>query len=129
MPYARKFSGDYQPSEKALAAAREMLGVGLEFHWLRRNDGTQGLTDEHIAKAREVLARGWPIAAGSYHSILFVGYTDDPALPGGGQFLVRDSGGDNEQALTYAAAKERMCDLFWVESSVPATPRDAQGGG
>ena len=56
------------------------------------------------------------MAAGSYHSILFVGYEDDPSLPGGGRFLVRDSGGSNEQTLTYAATKARMCDLFWVQS-------------
>jgi hypothetical protein len=116
MPYARKFQADYQPSEKAIATAQEMRKVGLQFHWLRPNDRTKGLTDEHIAKTKEVLAAGWPVAAGSYHSILFVGYTDDPALEGGGQFFVRDSGGNNEQTLTYAAAKARMCDLFWVES-------------
>ena len=115
MPYARKFSADYQPAEKARTAAREMRALDLKFHWLRPNDGTKGITDEHIAKTKEVLAGGSPVAAGSYHSILFVGYMDDPALPGGGLFLVRDSGGGNEQTLMYAAAKERMCDLFWVE--------------
>ena len=62
-----------------------------------------------------MLAAGSPVAAGSYHSILWVGYHDDPALAGGGEFLVRDSGGGNEKTITYAAAKERMCDLFWVE--------------
>ena len=60
MPYARKFRAAYQPSEKALAAAKEMRAVGLQFHWLRPNDGTQGLTDEHVAKTKEVLASGWP---------------------------------------------------------------------
>ncbi len=29
--------------------------------------------------------------------------------------VARNSGGGNEQTLTYTAAKERMCDLFWVE--------------
>jgi len=115
MPYAPEFRAAYQPSEKALAAARELQTHKLAFRWLRPNDGTKGITDEHIAQCKAVLAQGWPIAAGSYHSILFVGFEDDPALEGGGQFLVRDSGGHNEKTLTYAAAKERMCDLFWVE--------------
>ena len=87
----------------------------MKFHWLRPNDGTQGLTDEHIAQTKTVLAGGSPVAAGSYHGILLVGYHDDPALAGGGEFFVRDSGGGNEQTLTYTAAKERMNDLFWVE--------------
>lgn len=120
MPYSKNFDATYQPSEKAIAAAQELKKTGLEFHWLRPNDGTKGITDDHIAKAKEVLAAGWPIAAGSYHSILFVGYTDDPALEGGGQFLVRDSNGNREHTLTYEAAKKRMCDLFWVESAPAA---------
>ena len=117
MPYAKWFAAEYLPSEKALAAARDPMTRGLRFHWLRPNDGTKGLTDAHLSQMKEVLGDGWPVAAGSYHSILFVGYGDDPALPGGGAFLVRDSGGHNEQTLTYAAAKERMCDLFWVEAA------------
>jgi hypothetical protein len=115
MPYAPKFRADYEPSERALIAARDLQSHKLAFHWLRPNDGTKGLTDEHIAQCKAILAEGWPIAAGSYHSILFVGFEDDAALDGGGQFLVRDSGGHHEKTLTYAAAKERMCDLFWVE--------------
>jgi hypothetical protein len=124
MPYADKFRAEYQPSEQARAAALALHEVDLQFHWLRPNDGTQGLTDGHIRGIKEVLAKGWPVAAGSYHSILFIGYRDDAALEGGGEFFVRDSGGGNERTLSYTAAKVRMCDLFWVETSGGAAGRE-----
>ena len=117
MPYVPKFSADYQPSAEARAAAMEFRKLGLSFHWLRPNDGTQGITDGHILEMKKVIAAGWPVAAGSYHSILLSGYRDDPSTDGGGVFLIRDSGGYNERTITYAAAKERFCDLFWVEST------------
>jgi hypothetical protein len=97
----------------------------LTFHWIRPNDGTCGLTDEHFAQVKRVIANGLPVAAGSYHSILLVGYVDDPSLAGGGHFFVRDSGGGNGQTLTYAAAKARMCDLFWVEAAGGASAQVA----
>ena len=116
MPYAAEYDAKRQPSEKALAGAREIKTLGLQFHWIRPNDGKTGLDDNHIAQIKTVLAKGWPAAAGSYHSILLVGYVDDPALEGGGKFLVRDSGGGNEQTLSYAAAKKRMNDVYWIEA-------------
>jgi hypothetical protein len=73
--------------------------------------------NHHIHEMKSALAKGWLVAAGSDHSTLFVGDADDPNLEGGGQFLGRDSGGGNEQTLTYAAAKKRMCDAFWVEAA------------
>lgn len=114
MPYGASFSADRQPSTSALTNA---LGAGtntLVFSWIRPWDGKSNLDDSYILRIKEALAEGWPVAAGSYHSILFVGYEDNPALPGGGRFLVRDSGGGNEQALDYAATKARMSDLFYV---------------
>lgn len=123
MSYADKFEAERRPSDKARTNASEIRALDLKFHWIRPNDGKCGLEDHHIQEMKSTLAKGWPIAAGSYHSILFVGYADDPNLEGGGQFLVRDSGGGNEQTLTYAAAKQRMCDAFWVElATKPASP-------
>jgi C1A family cysteine protease len=115
MPYGPHFNATNQPSPTALAAAREIRSHGVKFHWIRSNDGTQGLTDQHLGDIKRALAGGHPVAAGSYHSILLVGYTDTPGDPEAGRFIVRDSGGGNERTLAYAAAKKRMCDLFWVE--------------
>lgn len=116
MPYAAEFRADRQPSEAALASAAKLKHHRLTFHWVRPYDGKTGIDDADLANIKAALAKGWPVAAGSYHSILFVGYQDDPSLPGGGRFLVRDSGGGNEETLTYADTKARMCDLLWVQS-------------
>lgn len=117
MPYAEKFDAGRRPADQAFTNACEFRALNLKFHWIRPNDGKQGLEDHHIQEMKSTLVKGWPVAAGSYHSILFVGYAEDPNLEGGGQFYVRDSGGGNEQTLTYAAAKQRMCDAFWIEAA------------
>lgn len=118
MPYANEFSAVRAPTAEALAKAKKFQTLGLKFHWIRPNDGKQGLTEAELKEIKDTLVQGWPVAAGSYHSILLVGYTNTPALDGGGEFLVRDSGGGNEQTLTYGAAAKRICDAFWVESPV-----------
>lgn len=118
MPYARRMNGTNQPTAEARESGHALIARGFKFHWIRPNDGKRGIDDRHIAEVKAVLNAGWPVPAGSHHSILLVGYADDPTVPGGGQFWVRDSGGGNEQSLTYQAAKERICDLFWVESPV-----------
>lgn len=122
MPYAPAFSPTRQPSSFALTNALSKGTNTLVFKWIRPWDGKSNLDDKYIVRIKEALADGWPVAAGSYHSILFVGYEDNPALPGGGRFLVRDSGGGNEQALDYAATKARMSDLFYVTYDTAASP-------
>lgn len=121
MPYATNFDAARQPSEQARNHANEMKSLGLKFHWLRPNDGTSGIDDTTVTQMKSVLARGWPVAMGSYHSILIVGFSDDAKLDGGGEFLLRDSGGGNEQTISYAAAKKRICDAFWVEAPLRST--------
>jgi len=118
MPYAKEFSAERGPTEQALSEAKGFQSLGLKFHWIRPNDGKAGLTAEQISDIKTTLAQGWPVAVGSYHSILLVGFTNSTALAGGGEFYVRDSGGGNEQTLTYAATAKRICDAFWVESQV-----------
>ena len=64
---------------------------------------------------KRVLSEGTPVAAGSYHSLLFVGFEDDASQPGEGRFLLRDSGSGREGEMSYAEAKTRLCDVFWIE--------------
>jgi hypothetical protein len=117
MPYGKEFSADTKPSEAATAeAARFRDSTPIAFHWIRSWKEKPGLNDADIWHMKSVIASGWPVSAGSYHSILFVGYEDDPSLPGGGRFLVADSN-LAEHDITYAAAKKRMCDLFYVTAS------------
>ena len=64
---------------------------------------------------------GWPVAAGSDHSRLFVGYQDDPGQPGGGTFVTMDSALGKFASVSYEFAITRLGDAFWAESPPPST--------
>jgi C1A family cysteine protease len=50
------------------------------------------------------------------HSVLLVGFKDDPAQPGGGVFLVRNSGGGvHDGAMLYGYVRDYMNDAAWIE--------------
>ena len=121
MPYRKKFSGESSPSAEATAGAVVFRDKhGLTFHWIRRWTKKPGVEDGDIVQIKSVLASGYPVSAGSYHSVLLVGYEDDPKVPGSGRFLVADSQG-RERELTYQATKERMSDVFWVTAEPKGT--------
>jgi len=49
------------------------------------------------------------------HSVLLVGFRDDPAQPGGGVFLVRNtSHGPRDAAMSYEYVRAYMNDAAWV---------------
>jgi len=114
MPYHRRFSRETAPSKEAQQQAADFLEQNaLDFHRIKDWNRTPGLDDADLQKVKSVLASGYPISAGSYHSVLFVGFEDDASLPGGGRLLISDSN-LKETEISYQAAKQRFCDLFWV---------------
>ncbi|HAB16700.1 MAG TPA: hypothetical protein PLX89_15400 [Verrucomicrobiota bacterium] len=118
MPYAKTFSPDTQPNSEIVAqAAAFTQGRRLHFHWLKGWSKKAGLDDRDLLRVKTVLASGSPVSAGSYHSVLFVGYEEDTTQPGGGRFLISDSN-LKETEISYQAAKERFSDLFWVNAEV-----------
>ena len=56
------------------------------------------------------------MAAGSYHSVLFVGYRTSPKLKGGGEFISHDSGRGRSARMSFAEASRRLNDIFYVRS-------------
>lgn len=116
MPYGAKFDPSLSPTDEALAGAAEIRDLGLRLRWIRENDGKAGVTDGQLAEVKRILTQGIPVAAGSYHSLLFVGFEDDASQPGGGRFLLRDSGSGHEGEMSFAEAKTRLCDVFWIEA-------------
>ena len=51
------------------------------------------------------------------HSVLLVGFRDDPAQPGGGVFLIRNTAGKSRDGLmTYEYVRTYMNDAVWVDS-------------
>lgn len=117
MPYADRFDPELQPSEQARKRAESIRAKDLRITWINPWRPKPGLTDEQVRKIKEQLARGWPVAAGSSHSRLLVGYRDDSQQPGGGVFLTKDSGIGRYAEVSYQWAKENIGDVFWVEAA------------
>jgi len=119
MPYARKFHPEFEPSARAQKSAKQVQRLGMKARWIKRNDGTTGITEAQLEEIKKTLRLGWPVCAGSFHSVLFVGYQDDKALPGGGRFFVHDSANLRHKPMHYAEARKRLCDLLWYEVDLP----------
>lgn len=139
MPYRPKSEGLVPPSPEILAEAKSRLAVGLRFHWIKEWDVHTGLTDAQLLAIRRTLNAGWPVCGGfrwpkqeqwvdevlqmcsadavrDGHSVLLVGYRDDPAQPGGGVLLFRNTSRDGRDGfMPYAYAQTYMNDAAWIE--------------
>lgn len=99
------------------ARLREESRDALAVHWIVPWVPDRfGVSDEQFEELRSVLARGYPVAAGSAHSRLLVGYRDDATAPGGGVFLTQDSALARFDEVSYAFVREQVADAFWVEA-------------
>lgn len=119
-PYAPTFPAGATPQPPALVDGGRLLGEAgarLGMHWLKPPDGKQGLDDAQFLAVQQALVDGWPVAAGSGHSRLLVGYRNDPAAPGGGVFLTLDSALAAFAEVTAAYVKNELFDVFVVTVS------------
>lgn len=120
MPYQPTFDAARTPSDQAIADAssmREHSREQLVVHWIVPWQPDRfGLSDEQFAEIKRVLASGYPVAAGSSHSRLFVGFRDDDTQPGGGVFYTLDSALNRFDEVTYEFARAQVADAFWVEA-------------
>jgi hypothetical protein len=140
MPYEATYNAGIEPSPAARKEAEPRREAGLELHWIKAWDPKRGLADDELRRVREILAAGWPVCGGFLwpkkavwtkgvletcprdqvfdgHSLLLVGYKDDPNQPGGGILLIRNSGGsDRDGCVTYEYAKAYMNDAVWISS-------------
>lgn len=138
LPYRAQFDADLQPEPAVVDRAKQAQALPLQFHWIKEWNPRTGLTPEHVAGIKRTLASNWPVCGGlrwpkrehwdngvltmcgpeavfDGHSVLLVGYRDDPAQPGGGVFLIRNSGGPSRDgALPYAYATAYMNDAAWI---------------
>lgn len=96
------------------------LGRGIAIDWIRFWKAPPGLTEAEMESVKRHIAEGHPVAVGlrwpkrltvedkelclvgtcrsldetfDGHCVALVGYQDDPSLPGGGAFLIRNSWG------------------------------------
>jgi hypothetical protein len=138
MPYASEFDPRLRPSTAALAHARRLRDAGLRTHWIKPWDPTQGLNDEQFVAVKETLRQRRPVCGGFLwpkqaqwkdgvlkmasrenvrdgHSVLLVGFRDDPAQPGGGVFLVQNtSKGPRRGEMSYEYVRAYMNDAVWI---------------
>ena len=151
MPYAETFNALVQPGKIALAHAREIQKLGL----LPLDQGVgyaQGPQRGATGLGQADIAPGWPVCGGFLwpkkarwekgllqmaprdavrdgHSVLLVGYRDDQALPGGGEFLIRNSAEPSRDGMmSYEYILAYMNDAVWIdraEGSRAATGPDA----
>jgi len=139
MPYVSEFDPDLRPSATAREHARQIRDEGLRMHWIKPWDPTKGLTEPQFDEVKGTLRSGWPMCGGFLwpkeerwsegvlemapreavrdgHSVLLVGYRDDPAQPGGGVFLVWNSGkGLRDAAMSYEYVRRYMNDAVWID--------------
>lgn len=139
MPYRDEFDPALAPGEESKEHARGVHATDLRLHWIKRWNPNTGLTGKQAAAIKRTLGRQWPVCAGfrwpknvqwenntlvmpppegvfDGHSVLLVGYRDDPEQPGGGLFLFRDSNHNGpERCMTYEYACAYMNDAVWID--------------
>jgi hypothetical protein len=146
MPYQAKYDPKLRPSDTAMRSASELREAGLRLHWIKAWDVKTGLTDAQFLEIKKTLARQWPVCAGlrwpkqqrwtdsvlemappegvvDGHSVLLVGFRDDPKQPGGGVFLIRNSGAHvHDGAMTYEYARAYTNDAVWIDYDTTPAP-------
>jgi len=139
LPYNVKFEPSLTPPPAAMSDAKTRLSPGLRLHWIKEWDLKTGLTEAHAASIKHILNTGWPVAGGfrwpkepkwtnhvlqmcgpdavrDGHSVLLVGYKDDPTQPGGGVFILRNTSSPlNDGLMPYAYARAYMNDAVWID--------------
>jgi hypothetical protein len=139
MSYRKQFDPALRPDESAVRRAKELAKAGLSLHWIKPWDVHTGLTEAQVLEIKRVLSQRWPVCAGlrwpkkerwqdgvlgmappegvfDGHSVLLVGYRDDPKQPGGGTVLIRNSGsGVHDGALTYEYLRAYVNDAVWID--------------
>jgi len=139
LPYLPEFNVDLQPSELVLEKAKQMQSIPLQMHWIKEWDVNTGLTDNQFEEIKQTLVNQYPVCGGfrwpkdahwenevlqmcpssevfDGHSIVLSGYKDDPTQPGGGVFIIRNSGGHSRDGyMPYEYVKTYMNDALWIK--------------
>lgn len=120
MPYAPQYDAARAPSTdaaKEAAQIKDEAKASLVVRWIVPwKPNRFGVDDAQFAEIKSTLARGYPVAAGSGHSRLLVGYRDDATKPGGGVFLTEDSALARFDEVTYEFVRKEVADVFWIEA-------------
>ncbi|MBN2578487.1 MAG: DUF2961 domain-containing protein, partial [Pirellulales bacterium] len=160
LPYRDQYEEGLQPNALALFHGRIIRQMGLRLHWIKSWNPSTGLNDAHLSAIKDALNRQYPVCGGfrwpkedkfqskdgvmqavppedviDGHSVLLVGYRDDPKQPGGGVLLFRNTqNSGHDGAMTYEYARTYMNDAAWIDagktklkSAAAPTLRDVLG--
>ena len=120
MPYQAAFDAARAPSADASDEAVDLRAQSRQFlhiQWIVPWTAARfGVNDEQFAQIKHVLSLGYPVAAGSGHSRLLVGFRDDQSVPGGGTFITEDSALNRFDEVTYEFVRTQVADVFWIEA-------------
>ncbi len=123
MPYRPTFDAAGAPTSAALAEAKEFLEHArseIAVRWIIPwTPDRFGVNDEQFAQIKQAIALGYPVAAGSGHSRLLVGFRDDAEKAGGGIFITEDSALNRFDEVTYEFVRKEVADVFWIEAMQP----------
>ncbi|MGH7968575.1 MAG: DUF2961 domain-containing protein [Limisphaerales bacterium] len=138
-PYSAQFDALNAPPPEAHADAKKRLGLGLRPNWIKAWNVNTGLTAAEFLAIKRTLSQGWPVCGGlrwpkreqwsagvlqmcgpdavrDGHSVLVVGYRDDPGQPGGGVFIFRNTAGSGADGfMPYEYARAYMNDAIWID--------------
>lgn len=138
LAYLPEYNVDLKPTEQAVQHASQLISDKLALSWIKEWDPHTGLTADQLNGIKTAISNRWPVLGGfrwpkkarwhkdilemcppakvfDGHSVLLIGYTDDLAQPGGGLFLIRNSGRDGVDGyLSYAYVSEYMNDAAWI---------------
>lgn len=139
LPYRPEFDPQLAPSAEVRRRAAALRDRSLRMHWIKPWDVTTGLTEQQLSEIKQTLSRQWPVCSGlrwpkverwendvlqmappegvrDGHSVLLVGFRDDPAQPGGGVFIFRNtSKNTRDGCMTYEYARAYMNDALWID--------------
>jgi hypothetical protein len=147
MPYQPNYDWKHSPSPEAREYAKKLCRTDFRMHWIKTWNASTGVTDEQFQEIKKVLHSGWPVCGGfrwpsapdwtdgvlrmapadkvfDGHSVLLVGYHDDPNLPGGGAFILRNSNTDKDDGqMCYEYLRNYLNDALWIDADkAPAEP-------
>lgn len=146
LPYSKNYDAKLQPDMVAMRQAKKVAEANLQLHWIKPWNVATGLTEAQFREIKETLACGWPVCGGfrwpkheewpekilqmapssevfDGHSVLLVGFKDDVTQPGGGVFLIRNSGGGPQDgAMPYEYARAYMNDGAWIQPASEKKP-------
>ena len=150
MPYRAEFDASQNPDADTLAEAKSRLALGLKLRWIKQWNVNTGLADTEFLAIKHTLNQGWPVCGGfrwpkqetwkdevlqmcppesvfDGHSVLLVGYRDEPGQPGGGVFIFKNtSHGGHDGFMPYAYARDYMNDAAWIAPEGAAKPDGAR---